>query len=224
MALGDALDLGDQMIDFGLASVEFDDQQRFAIERVAGVDEGFGRRDRWPIHDLHSAGNDPAADDRGDAVARALDRGEADQKRPRARRFRQDADGDFGDDAEHAFGADHDAEQIIAFGIEMLAAEPDDFALDGHHFDADDVVGREAVFQAVHAARILGDVAADRAGDLARGIGRIIEAQPLHGVGDAEIGHARLRDHAAVGHIDLEDLVELAHAEKNAVGKRQSAA
>ena len=218
------LDLGDQMIHFGLAAVEFDDQQRFAIERVAGVDEGFGRRDRRPIHDLHSAGNDPAADHRGDAVAGALDCGEADEKRARSRRFRQDADGDLGDDAEHALGADHDAEQIVALRIEMLAAEPDDLAVDRHHFDADDVVGREPVFEAVHAARILGDVAADRAGDLARRVGRIVEPETLHGVGDAEIGHARLSDHAAVGDIDVEDLVELAHAEKNAVGERQSAA
>ena len=106
----------------------------------------------------------------------------------------------------------------------MLAAEAHDLAVDRHHFDADDVVGREPVFEAVNAARILGDIPADRAGDLARRVGRIVEAQTLHGVGDAEIGHARLSDHAAVGHVDVEDLVELAHAEKNAVGKRQGAA
>ena len=99
MALGDGLDLRYQMIDFGLAAVEFDDQQRLAIERIAGVDEGFGRSDRRPIHDLHAAGNDPAADHIGDAVAGALDRGETDQKRARAGRLRQDADGDFGDDS-----------------------------------------------------------------------------------------------------------------------------
>ena len=92
------------------------------------MDEGLGRGDRRPIHDLHSAGNDPAADHRGDAVARALDRGEADQKRARAWRFRQDADRDLGDDAEHAFGADHDAEQVVALRIEMLAAEAHDLA------------------------------------------------------------------------------------------------
>ena len=188
------------------------------------MDEGFGRRHRRPIHDFHAAGNDPAADHVGDAVARALDGGEADEKRARPRRLRQDADGDFGDDAEHAFGADHDAEQVVACGIEMLAAEPHDLALDRHHFDADHVVGREPVFEAMHAAGILGDIAADRAGDLARRIGRVIEAQALHGVGDAEIGHAGLSDDAAIGDIDLEDLVELAHAEKNAVGERQGAA
>ena len=57
-----------------------------------------------------------------------------------------DADGDFGDDAQHALGTDHDAEQIIARRIEMLAAKLNDLALDRHHFDAKDVVGREPVF------------------------------------------------------------------------------
>src|ERR1700722_3829863 len=34
MTLGDRLDFRRQMIDFGLAAVEFDNQQRFAIERI----------------------------------------------------------------------------------------------------------------------------------------------------------------------------------------------
>ena len=34
------------MIDFGLRAVEFDDQQRLDIERIAGVDEILGGVDR----------------------------------------------------------------------------------------------------------------------------------------------------------------------------------
>ena len=98
-----------------------------------------------------------------------------------------------------------------------------DLALDRHQLDADDVVGGQAVLQAVHAAGILGDVPADRAGDLARGVGRVIEAEPLHGVGDGEVGDAGLGDDAAVGDVDLEDAVELAHAQEHAVGERQRA-
>ena len=73
-------------------------------------------------------------------------------------------------------------------------------------------------------ARILGDIPADRTSDLARWVGRIVEAETLHGVGNTQIGHARLSDHAAVGHIDVENLVELAHAKKNAIRERQGAA
>ena len=76
----------------------------------------------------------------------------------RPRRLRQNADGDFGDDSKHALGADHYSEQIVARGIEVLAAKPNDLAFDRHHLDANDIVGREPVFQAMHAARILGDI------------------------------------------------------------------
>ena len=71
------------------------------------------------------------------------------------------------------------AEQVVALGVEMLAAEPDHLAVDQHHLDAEHVVGGQAVFQAMHAAGILRDVAADRAGDLRGRIGRVVEALVL---------------------------------------------
>ena len=106
----------------------------------------------------------------------------------------------------------------------MLAAEPDDLAVDQHHFEAENVVRRQPVFEAVHAARILRDIAADRAGDLARRIGRVIEAGGFDRLGDRQIGDAGLGDDAAVVVIDLEDAVEFGHAEEHAVGERQGAA
>jgi hypothetical protein len=61
----------------------------------------------------------------------------------------------------------------------MLAADAQDLAVDQHQFDAEHVVGGQAVFEAVHAAGILRDVAADRAGDLRGRIGRVVEALAL---------------------------------------------
>jgi hypothetical protein len=48
----------------------------------------------------------------------------------------------------------------------MLAAEPDDLAGHQHHFAAEHVVGGHAVLEAMHAAGVFGDVAADGTGDL----------------------------------------------------------
>ena len=42
---GDLLDALDQMIDLGLRAVEFDDQQRLDVERIAGMDEFLDRVD-----------------------------------------------------------------------------------------------------------------------------------------------------------------------------------
>ena len=165
----------------------------------------------------------PLRDDRGDAVARLLGRGKTDQQRARGLGLLQDAHRDLGDHAEQPLGAGHQAQQVVAALIEMLAAETHDVAVRQHHLEAENVVGGEPVLQAVHAARVLGDVAADRARDLAGWIGRVVEAFVLDRIGDAEIGDARLGDHAAVLEVDLQDAIELAQAQHDAVGERQGA-
>ena len=188
------------------------------------MDEILGRVDRRPVHHFHAARNDAGPDDVGDALPALLARGKADQQRARRLRLLQDAHGDLGDDAEEALRAGHDAEQVVAFRIEMPAAEAHDLAIHQHHLDAEHVVGRQAVFQAVHAAGIFRDIAADRAGDLRGRIGGVIEALLLDGGRNAEIGDARLGDDDAVGKIDLENAVEAAHDEQHCIFQRQCAA
>ena len=73
-------------------------------------------------------------------------------------------------------------------------SQPDDLAVRQHHLEPQHVVGRDAVLQAVGAAGVLGDVAADRAGLLAGRVGRVVEAVRRDGAGDVEVGHARLHD------------------------------
>ena len=150
--------------------------------------------------------------------------GEADQHGARGLGLLQDAHRHLGDDAEQALRPGDDAEQVVALGIEMLAADADHFAGDQHDLAAEHVVGGHAVFQAVHAAGILRDVAADGAGDLRGGIGRVVEAFVRDGLADREVRDARLDHRDAVFKIDLADAVEFAHAEQHAVGKRQCAA
>jgi hypothetical protein len=92
--------------------------------------------------------------------------GKADEQRARTLGLFQQADGDFGDDPEQAFGSGHDAEEVIATAVEIFAAEAEDFAAHQHDFAAEQVVGGHAVFQAMHAAGIFRHIAADGAGDL----------------------------------------------------------
>ena len=214
----------DQVIDLGRGAVEFDDQQRLDVERIAGMNELLGRVDRGLVHHLHAAGNDAGADDARDAFAGILGARKADQHRARGLGLFQEPHRDFGDDAEQSLRAGDDAEQIVAAGIEMLAAEPQHLAVHQHHFEAEDVVGGHAVFQAMHAAGILRDIAADGAGDLRRRIGRVIEAVGRDRRADREIGDAGLDHRDAVGEVDLADALELAHAEQHAVDQRQRAA
>ena len=140
------------MIDLGLRAVDLDDQQRLDIERIAGMDEFLDRVDRWLVHHLHAGGNDAPGNDAAHALPGILGGCKADQHGASALRPLQDADRDLGDDAEQTFRSGHDAEEIIAAGIEMLAAEAHDLAVDQHQLAAEQVVGGHAVFQAVHTA------------------------------------------------------------------------
>ena len=221
---GDARDFADQVVAFGGGAIDLDNQQRADIERVADLDEGFGGVDRGAVHHLHAGGDDPFADDLRHAGAGAFGIGEADQHRARGFGFGQDAHGHFGDDAEQPFGADHHAQQVQPCRIKMPPAEAYDLAIHQHQFDAQHVVRGEAVFQAVYAARVFRDVAADRTGDLAGRIGRVVEPAPLDRLRDGEVGDAGLHHGDAVLVVDVEHALELAHAQQHRIGQRKRSA
>ena len=49
----------------------------------------------------------------------------------------------------------------------MLAAKAQNLTIHRHHLNAEKVVGRQPIFEAMHPARIFCDIAANRAGNLA---------------------------------------------------------
>ena len=102
--------------------------------------------------------------------------GKAHQNDPRRFRFLQEPHRHLGDHPEQAFRAGEHAEQIQPVTVQMLAAKPDDLAGDQHHFKAKDIVGGEAVFQAMHPAGIFRHIAANGAGDLRGGVRRVVES------------------------------------------------
>src|SRR5262249_54189595 len=101
------------MVDLGLWPVELDDQQRLDVERVAGVDEFLGRMDRRLVHHLHAAWNNARPDDLADARAGILGRGETDEHGAGGLWLAQNPHRHLSDDAEQAFRAGDDAEEII---------------------------------------------------------------------------------------------------------------
>lgn len=80
----------------------------------------------------------------------------------------------------------------------------------------------EAIFQAVHSSGVFGNVAADGAGDLARWVGRVIQAVRSCRLADCQVSYAGLHDcRAAVG-VNSLNFVELCQAQSDAhfVGQR----
>ena len=212
------------VVDLGHGPVEFDDEERFGVERIAGVRKGLGRLDRELVHHLHAGRDDAFRDHPADARGPGADRGEAEQRRPGALGLRPDLHRDLGNDAEQALRARDHAEQVVARGVRVPAADPQHVARHRDQLDPGDVVRCHPVLEAVDAPRVLGHVAADRARDLARRIGRVVETLVLYRPRDRQVGDPGLRHHAEVVVVDLENAVEAAQAQGDPVPERQGAA
>ena len=165
-AFADGLDAVEKIILFGGAAFDLDDQHGFGIQRVAGVGEGLAGVDAGFVHEFEGDRNDAGGDDGVDGRTRDFGAVEGGEHGAGAFGAAEDADGDLGDQAELAFGAGDEAEPVVAGGVEVGAADGDDLTLDGDEFQAEEVVGGDAVFQAVGAAGIHHHVAADHAGEL----------------------------------------------------------
>ena len=127
---------------------------------------------RGLVHHLEPGRNDARRDDRWRPPSPAFSTSSNAAMTTCARlRLRQQLDGHFGDHAEHALGADDEREQVVAGASSASPPSSIDSPSIVTAAHAQHVVHGEAVLQAVHAARVLGDVAADRAGDLTDGSG-----------------------------------------------------
>ena len=142
-----------------------------------GMHRGLGGLDRQAIHHLDRRRHDAARDDGRHGLAGRVDRVEAGEQRQHRLGPPQQPQRRLRDDGERAFRADEHAEQIEPGRVERGAAEVHELAVRQHGLDAEHVVHGEAVLQAVRAAGVLGDVAADRADHLARRIGRVVAAE-----------------------------------------------
>jgi len=205
-------------------SVKFDDEQRLHIKRIVRMDKFFHCVNGRPVHHFHAAGNDAGGNYIGHALARILVCRKAHQDDTGRFRLLQEPHCNLGDYPEEALRTGEHAEQVQPVAVQMFAAKPDYLAADQHHFDAQYIVGGEAVFQAVHPAGIFRHIAANGAGDLRGRVGRIVETLVLDCLGYGEIRHPRLHHGAAVVIVDFQHPVEFRKPKNNAVGQRQGSA
>ena len=139
-------------------------------------------------------------------------------------RLAEDAKNGGGRYPQGPFAAHEGAGQIQAEGIGILATQPDDLAAGEHYLQPEHVIGRDPVLEAMRSARVLGDVAAQRAGLLAGRVGGVVVAERGEDRGDVEIEDAHLHGHALIGDVDLEHLVHAAHLEDHGAVQGQRAA
>jgi len=213
----------DVVRDFLVDPVYLAQQQRFAVERIACVNEGLGGLDGEAVHHLQPGGDDAGGNDVADRGAGLGHVVEGREHHLRALGARQQFHGDFGDHGQHAFRAGHERQQVVAGGIERLAADFEQLAGDGPCAQLEDVVHGQAIFEAVHATGVFRHVAADRTGDLRRGIGRVIQVMRGGGLGNRQIAYPRLDHGGARQRVDILDLIELGQHQQHGAVDRQGA-
>ena len=157
------------------------------------------------------------------AAPGALHVGERRQHHLRAGGLRQELHRDLDHHAEQSFGAGHQREQVVAGGVERIAADGDALAVGGDHGELQDVVHGEAVLETVEPARVLRHVAADAARDLRGRVRCVVEAERRHVLRDGEVAHPGLDPRRAADGVDLQDPVELRETQQHPVGERQRA-
>jgi hypothetical protein len=202
--LADLLDLGEPRLALRLGTVELDHKGRGDPDRVSGVHGLLGRLDREGVHHLDRGGDDAGGDDVADDVARGPDGGKVREEGADRLRGTKQPHCDLRGDPERAFGADEHPAQVGSRLLAGVSAERDHRAVGQHHLGRQHVVRGEPVLEAVRAAGVLRDVAADRAHLLAAGVGREVQPVRRGRCGDVQVGHARLDDRPPVDRVDLE--------------------
>ena len=117
--------------------------------------------------------------------------------------------------------ADDDAGEVVADRVRLAVcgSELHDLAVGRDQRQPEHVVDGEAVLEAVRAARVLRDVAADRRDLVRGGVGRVEEAHGGGGIRNLQRGHAGLDQHRQIRAIHFEDAVHLGRAHHYAVGR-----
>ena len=173
------------------------------------MDRRLGRLDREAVHHLDGRRHDAVRDDSDDTAPPASSIvSNAASSVSTASGLRSMRSVAFVTTAERSLRSDEHAEQVEPRRIERRAADGDQLAVRQHRLDAEHVVHGEAVLQAVRAAGVLGDVAADRADLLARRIRRVVVAERRDLSRDLEVGDARLDRDAPIRDVDLEHAIQ----------------
>ncbi len=220
----DFVDVTHERGDFGDGAIELD-EKKSAAHGIVSVDGGFGGLDGEIVHHFDGCGQHASSDDAADGGAgfgRARKGGEEGLHGFGAL---DDAENHFCGDPERAFGADENAEKIVTGRVEGFSAEMDERAVGENDFEAEDMRGGEAVLEAMRAAGIFGDVAADAANGLRTRIGSVEIILRRDAGGDVQIDDAGLDDDVGVGEIDFEDAIHAREADDEAVfdGERAAA-
>ena len=204
--------------------VDLDDQHRPGLDGKTEAEGLLDGPDHQVVEHLERGRHDPGGDDSADGLGGLIDRLKNGQKRAPGLGVARQIHDHLGDDAEGAFISDDQAGQVVAGVVFGHTAGLDQEAVGHDEGRPFDVIDRHAVLERVRAARVGGDVAADRAGALARRVRRVVKAGSRERAGQPDVDHAGLDDGVAIANADLEDPLHPRQADHHAAADRERAA
>ena len=212
------------LLDRFAQALQFDEQHGAGIHRVARVGGLFHHPQHHAVEHLDGHRRDGSRRDFADRAAGVFVRIVNGQQRLDHLGFAHQPDDDLGDQRHGAFRAGQQSGEVVAGQVRLFASGLDNGAVRHHQFETEHVIGRHAVGQGVGTAGVLGHVAANGAGALAGGVGRIEVAAGFDRQRDIQIDHARLHHRALVFEIDFENAVHAREGDHNAAAAGDGAA
>src|SRR5215203_2688632 len=190
----------------GFRSIQLDNEHRAGVGQ-AWMHGRFDGLHGQAVHHLDGSGDYPLTDDPRDRTAGPLGILEASKQGSHRLRDAAQPERDPGGDTQRPLRADERAEQVVAGSIwRPSATDVRHRAVRQHDLRAHNVVRCKAVLQAVDAAGVLGQVAADGGDDLAGGVWGVVVALVGDLLAHPHVDDPRLDHDALVRDVHLQDL------------------
>ncbi len=177
----------------GVEPVDLDDQHGAGLDRKAEAERHLDRPDHQVVEHLERGRHDPRGDDPAHRLGGRVDRIEDGQQSPARLGVARQVHDRLGDDAKGPLVAHDQPGQVVAGVVFGDPAGLDHRAVGHDERRPLDVVDRHAVLERVRPARVGRDIAADRAGPLARRVGRIMKPGPGQRARQPDVDDARSR-------------------------------
>jgi hypothetical protein len=175
--------------DGGRVTGDFGQKHCSRLGREARPNEPLYRHSHRLIHHFQGGWDDPLGNDPGHGGRRILDAVKRSEQSMSGRRVGGELDEGSGHDPERAFRSDHDPPQIQPNRVGCVGAQHQYLTCCRYQLDGQHVIYRGPFCQAVGAAAVVGDVAADSASRLGRGVGCEVQTEGSSVLAEVEVQH-----------------------------------
>ncbi|OQB00612.1 MAG: hypothetical protein BWY25_01773 [Chloroflexi bacterium ADurb.Bin222] len=186
-------------------AVHFHNHHRAGVGRESQMEVVLDDADDFLIHELQRRGDQSLGDDGGDGAPGGLDGIEGGAQGAQRGRVAEEADLGLRHHAQGPLAAGEKAHEVVFGPVEGVPAKVHGAPVGEDDLQAGDVVGGDAVLEAVWPAGVGRDVASQGCGASARRVGGKVQPARFDELIKGEVDDAGLHGDAAPGHLQVGD-------------------